>query len=426
MIGGEELAMSHETGESIAGRYRLDERIASGGMGEVWRATDTVLNRPVAVKTLRPDRAGDPQFQSRFRNEARAMAALHHPGVVDVYDFGQEPGADAYLVMARVDGEPLDLRIAVEGRLSTTVTMTIVAQVARALQAVHDAGIVHRDVKPGNLIIQPDGTVVLVDFGIARSADSADVTGAREVVGTAGYIAPEQVSKQHVGPAADVYALGAVAYHCLAGHPPFLGDNPITVAMQHVRDVPPPLPGDVGVRARELVATALAKSPTDRFRSAGAMAAAAEAAAGTSDTTLSLPVAEPLRTGYSVPPAVPPARARHPYLLAVLAAVLMLLAAGAAIATTDPFGWFPGPVPPSASVSTTPVTRSPTPSTPGTTRPTTTSKSPAPSPSRTSASPGPTGSPTPSRSPSPSSSPSPRPSSPSPASPTASRASELS
>ena len=111
--------MSHETGESIAGRYRLDERIASGGMGEVWRATDTVLNRPVAVKTLRPDRAGEPQFQSRFRNEARAMAALRHPGVVSVYDFGQEPGADAYLVMAQVDGEPLDTWIAVRGRLST-------------------------------------------------------------------------------------------------------------------------------------------------------------------------------------------------------------------------------------------------------------------------------------------------------------------
>jgi eukaryotic-like serine/threonine-protein kinase len=266
-------------GEMIGGRYRLDDRIAAGGMGEVWRATDTVLARDVAVKTLHAGQAGDPGFQERFRHEARAMAALHHPGIADVYDYGQTgDGADAYIVMARVVGRPLNELIAARGRLGPAETMSIVAQAGRALDAAHQAGIVHRDVKPGNLIIRPDGTVVLVDFGVARSTESAALTGAREVVGTALYIAPEQVSKETTGPPADVYALGAVAYHCLAGRPPFLGENPIAVAMQHVSDQPPELPADVPGPVRALVARAMAKDPAARYPSAAAMAEAADSA----------------------------------------------------------------------------------------------------------------------------------------------------
>ncbi|GIF03488.1 serine/threonine-protein kinase [Actinoplanes siamensis] len=265
-------------GELLGGRYRLDDRIAAGGMGEVWAATDTVLSRPVAVKTLLGGRGTDPGFLRRFRHEARAMAALRHPGVVAVYDFGDtEDGA--YLVMARVDGQPLNRVLADRGQLSVAETMSVVAQAGRALQAAHDAGIVHRDVKPGNLIIEPDGTVVLVDFGVARSANSVTLTGAREVVGTALYIAPEQVSKRTTGPAADIYALGGVAYHCLTGRPPFLGDNPLAVALQHVTDEPPPLSRDVPRPVRDLIGIALAKEPAERFPSAAAMAAAAEAAA---------------------------------------------------------------------------------------------------------------------------------------------------
>lgn len=225
--------MSHHSGDLLDRRYRLDDRIASGGMGDVWHGTDIVLNRAVAVKTLRDDRAADPQFRSRFRQEARAMAALHHPGIADVYDFGKEPG-DPYLVMALVGGQPLDERIAKAGRLPVRETMTTVAQVGRALQAAHDAGIVHRDVKPGNIIVQPDGTAVLVDFGIARSGGSPALTGVREVIGTAHYLAPERMSHHTAGPAADVYALGAVAYHCLAGRPPFLGEGSLAVAVQHL------------------------------------------------------------------------------------------------------------------------------------------------------------------------------------------------
>jgi hypothetical protein len=282
-------------GQLLGDRYRLDDRIAAGGMGEVWQATDTVLGRDVAVKTLHADRAGDPGFQSRFRNEARTMAVLHHPGVADVYDYGQTAdGADAYIVMARVRGEPLNQLIAARGRLSPIETLSIVAQAARALNAAHEAGIVHRDVKPSNLIVQPDGTVVLVDFGVARTAESesAALTGAKEVVGTALYIAPEQVSKGTVGPPADVYALGAVAYHCLTGHPPFLGDSPVEVAIHHLHDDPPALPADIGEPVRILVATAMAKDPAQRFSSADAMADAADAArqilAGPSDSTTAL------------------------------------------------------------------------------------------------------------------------------------------
>jgi len=208
------------------------------------------------------------------------MAVLHHPNVADVFDYGKS-GADAYIVMARVAGEPLSRRIAERGRLTAAETMSVVAQAAHALEAAHQAGIVHRDVKPGNLIMQPDGAVVLVDFGVARSAESPSLTGAREVVGTALYIAPEQVSKQITGPAADIYALGAVAYHCLAGRPPFLGDNPITVALHHLEDDPPELPPDVPGPVRALVATAMAKDAAARFPSAAALADAAEATAAT-------------------------------------------------------------------------------------------------------------------------------------------------
>ncbi|GLW34839.1 serine/threonine-protein kinase, partial [Actinoplanes regularis] len=265
-------------GESLNGRYRLDDRIAAGGMGEVWRATDTVLGRPVAVKMLLVERAGEPGFRQRFEHEARSMAALRHPGVAAVHDYGTL-GSGAYLVMARIDGQPLDRRIAEHGRLSPGETMALVAQVAGALHAVHRAGIVHRDVTPGNLIIEPDGHVVLVDFGVARSALSVTLTGARNVIGTASYMAPEQVAKQIVGPAADLYALGAVAYHCLTGRPPFEGDA-ISVALRHVSAKPEPLPTSLPFPVRALVARALAKDPAHRHPSAAAMAAAAASAIG--------------------------------------------------------------------------------------------------------------------------------------------------
>ncbi|WP_203896287.1 serine/threonine-protein kinase, partial [Actinoplanes xinjiangensis] len=292
------------TGELLGGRYRLDDRIAAGGMGEVWQATDTVLGRAVAVKTLLADRATDPGFQRRFRHEAQALAALRHPGVVPVYDFGNTAVEDAYLVMARVDGQPLNRVLAERGRLSPAETMSVVAQAAQALEAAHEAGIVHRDVKPGNLLIEPDGTVVLVDFGVARSAHSGTVTGAGEVVGTALYIAPEQVAQHVAGPPADVYALGALAYHCLAGHPPFQGKNPIAIALQHLEDEAPELPGDVPPVVRDIVRTALSKNPGDRFASAGVMAEAARAAVAESPAPGAAAFPIPAAIGFPDPDAI--------------------------------------------------------------------------------------------------------------------------
>jgi serine/threonine protein kinase len=273
-------------GHLLGNRYRLDERIATGGMGDVWRGTDVVLGRVVAVKVLRTAMLSDPEFAARFYGEARMMAAFRHPGVVEVYDYASADDTDdeqvAYLVMAYVEGEPLSTRVK-QGPMAVTETMSIVAQAADALHAAHEAGTVHRDVKPGNLIVKPTGAVVLVDFGVARSAAVTSVTQANAIVGTALYMAPEQVAKGNVSPATDIYALGAVAYHCLAGHPPFDGDNALQVALRHLEDEPEPLPAHVPPQVRELIARAMAKQPTDRFQSAAEFAEAAVAAAGPLD-----------------------------------------------------------------------------------------------------------------------------------------------
>jgi len=267
-------------GSLINDRYRLDEPTVTGGAGQVWRATDETLGRTVAVKILRP-RHLDDDSGPRFLAEARAMAALLHPGVAAVYDYGQtrpEGGPTvAYLVMAWVDGQSLDDRIAQAGRLGAAETASIVSQAGRALQAVHDAGVVHRDVKPANLVVDPDGQVVLVDFGLALAATVPGLTSPEEVVGTAPYRAPEQLARGVVSPATDVYALGAVAYHCLAGRPPYLDGNALRLAIRQPPADPPPLPDDVRPTLRDLVATAMAEDPAHRFPTAAAMAEAAEA-----------------------------------------------------------------------------------------------------------------------------------------------------
>src|SRR5690349_13137817 len=251
-------------------------------MGEVWRATDVVLGRTVAVKVLLPALLTDAAFLARFKAEARILAAFRHPNVVDVYDFGEsdlDGRPAAYLVMAYVDGEPLSHRIATDGRLPVVDTLSVVAQAADALAAAHTGGVVHRDVKPGNLLVQSDGTVVLVDFGVARSADITAITAANAVPGTVLYMAPEQVSGKPVSPATDIYALGAVAYQCLSGVPPFNGEAPMEIALRHLNDEVPPLPDDLPEPVRELVMRSLAKEPMQRYPSAAAVAAAARAAA---------------------------------------------------------------------------------------------------------------------------------------------------
>ncbi|MDY7087135.1 MAG: protein kinase, partial [Actinomycetota bacterium] len=258
----------------LSDRYRLTQRLAAGGMGEVWRGEDVMLHRPVAIKVMLPALRTDREFVTRFRTEARMMAALRHPGIVQVYDYGETPDGD-YLVMEFVEGIPLSRRIEQAGRLSPAETMTVVAQVADALQVAHEAGIVHRDVKPANLLVRPGGAIVLVDFGVARSATANGLTGTNVVLGSANYMAPEQAEGKPIGPPTDVYALGAVAYCCLTGRPPYVGDNPLQVLTQLVYGELPALPPDVPPPVAALVLRALAKEPAQRFASAAEFASAA-------------------------------------------------------------------------------------------------------------------------------------------------------
>jgi serine/threonine protein kinase len=308
-------------GSLLDNRYRLDDRVATGGMGDVWRGTDVVLGRTVAVKVLRTAMLEDPEFAARFYGEARMMAAFRHPGVVEVYDYASDGDYDgpeqvAYLVMAFVEVDPLSSRVK-EGPIGVAETMAIVAQAADALHAAHENGIVHRDVKPGNLIVKPTGAVILVDFGVARSTAMTSVTGLNAIVGTALYMAPEQVAKGNLTPATDIYALGAVAYHCIAGRPPFDGDNALQVALRHLEDDPDPLPDHVPYEVRDLIARAMAKQPADRFQSAAEFAEAAFAVAGPIDwkrltgTSLTAPIS-PARVGSGAHSAIRQASGAYP------------------------------------------------------------------------------------------------------------------
>lgn len=267
-------------GVLLGNRYRLDERIAGGGMGDVWRGTDEVLGRTVAVKVLLPALLDEPGFAERFRGEARTMATINHPGVVDVYDYGNDDQV-AFLVMEYVEGDALSRTLHRVKRLTPARTMALMAQAADALQAAHANGIVHRDVKPGNLLVRPNGTLVLTDFGIARSELVGQLTAAGSVLGTASYISPEQAAGATATSASDVYALGVVAYQCLSGHRPFEGDNPLEIAMKHVREVPRPLPMDIPPAVRAIVERSMAKDPAARWPSASALAAVARQAAAT-------------------------------------------------------------------------------------------------------------------------------------------------
>ncbi|AEH07750.1 serine/threonine protein kinase [Candidatus Protofrankia datiscae] len=260
----------------LDGRYLLEGRIATGGMGEVWRGLDRTLGRPVAVKLLRPEYASDELFLVRFRGEARHAARVSHPGVASVYDYGEVvtdgDRPTAYLVMELVEGEPLSALLHREKRLSPEKTLDVLGQAADALQAAHTLGVVHRDVKPGNLLLRTDGAIKVTDFGIARAVDAAPLTATGIMMGTAYYVSPEQASGRTVTPASDVYSLGVVAYECLAGRRPFDDRNPIVVVMAHQQDDPPPLPPDVPEPVRNLVQAAMAKDPAQRPSSAGSFA----------------------------------------------------------------------------------------------------------------------------------------------------------
>ena len=265
----------------LGGRYRLSGRIAVGGMGEVWRGTDELLDRPVAVKLLSAAHAADEAFRARFRAEARYAASLSHPNIAQVFDYGETsddeeapadlPSGGAYLVMELVVGEPLSAIIARQVRLPAADTLRIISQAADALSAAHEAGIVHRDIKPGNLLVTTDGMTKITDFGIARAmwaAQASHLTQTGMVMGTASYVSPEQATGGTITSASDIYSLGVVAYECLTGTPPFTAETPVAIAVAHMHRPVPPLPDDVPPAVAELVISMLGKQPEERPQSA--------------------------------------------------------------------------------------------------------------------------------------------------------------
>ncbi|UOY00538.1 serine/threonine-protein kinase [Blastococcus sp. PRF04-17] len=292
--------MALSIGSLLADRYEITAPIATGGMGEVWQARDRVLDRVVAAKVLKSEYTGDPSFLARFRNEARHTAALSHQNIASVYDYGEttdDTGTQqlAFLVMEYVEGQPLVTILHDEGALPVDWTLHVLSQSADGLSAAHKAGVVHRDIKPGNLIVRPDGVVKLTDFGIAQARDAAPLTRTGMVVGTAQYLSPEQAQGMEVTAASDVYSLGVVAFECLSGARPFDGASQVAIALAHINRPPPPLPAHVPPAVRLLVERALAKDPGDRFPDGGAFAEAIRRVAS-GGTLAPAPVAGPVTT----------------------------------------------------------------------------------------------------------------------------------
>jgi serine/threonine-protein kinase len=270
--------MRPTAGQVFGSRYELVSRIAIGGMGEVWKANDLVIGRTVAIKILKEEYLGDPGFRERFRAEARHAALVNHEGIANVFDYGEEDG-NAFLVMELVPGEALSTILEREKILPASRVLHIVAQTSAALHAAHQAGLVHRDIKPGNLLITPDGAVKITDFGIARLADQVPLTATGQVMGTVQYLAPEQASGKPASPATDVYSLGIVAYEALAGKRPFRGESQVAIAMAQIKEAPPELPTSIPEPVRRLVMSCMAKKPEGRPASAHDLAQAALALA---------------------------------------------------------------------------------------------------------------------------------------------------
>ncbi len=262
-------------GTLFAGRYELVRSLGGGGMSEVYLARDRLLSREVAVKVIRPELAAEERSLARFRREARAAASLSHPGIVAIHDVGVHQDAP-FIVMERVEGRTLGQVLHDEGRLSPDRVAEIGSAVARALAAAHAAGIVHRDVKPGNIMLTESGQVKVLDFGIAHAARWTPLTEGPVIHGTAEYMSPEQIRGQGIDPRTDVYALGAVLYELLSGHPPFHGETPLAIAYRHLEDTPPPVEShrpDVPPGLAAVLARSLAKARGHRYRSADEMAA---------------------------------------------------------------------------------------------------------------------------------------------------------
>ncbi|GAB3158114.1 hypothetical protein GCM10027059_02250 [Myceligenerans halotolerans] len=258
-------------GVLVGGRYRLVRRLAIGGMGEVWVAFDEKLTREVAIKVLREEYTGNEDFLRRLRTEARNSSTLLHPNIAQMYDYGEEEGA-GYLVMELVLGEPLADLLEREPVLPPQRLLPLLAQTARGLHAAHAAGVVHRDVKPGNILLEHSGTVKITDFGVSVAQNQVPMTATGMVMGTAQYLSPEQAVGQSATGASDIYALGVVAYEASAGRRPFTGKSPVDIAIAHVNAPVPPLPSSVHPGMSQLILQMLEKDPAHRFASAETLA----------------------------------------------------------------------------------------------------------------------------------------------------------
>jgi serine/threonine-protein kinase len=266
--------MAEKRERVLAGRYRIDTAVGEGGMAKVFRGQDVVLGRTVAVKVLAPEYARDRRFVERFRREAQSAAALSHPNVVSVFDTGSD-GPVHYIVMEFLEGRTLREVLAQDGRLHPSRAAEIAEAMCRALATAHHHGLVHRDVKPGNVMLTPSGEVKVMDFGIARVTTGEALTQTATVLGTASYFSPEQAKGEGVDPRSDVYSAGCVLYEMLTGRPPFTGDSPVSIAYKHVREdapVPSSLNPDVSPALDAVVMKALAKNPVNRYQTAIEMA----------------------------------------------------------------------------------------------------------------------------------------------------------
>ncbi|MEO6413213.1 MAG: serine/threonine-protein kinase [Pedococcus sp.] len=252
-----------EEGVTLGERYVLGARIASGGMADVWAGADQVLQRAVAVKVMRPDTGLEELFALRFRDEAVHSAALLHTNIATLFDYGEDDGL-AFLVMELVKGEPLSLLLKRRAPLDPAEVRSLVGQAALALGVAHEARVIHRDVKPANILVRPDGLVKLTDFGIARALDAAGHTRAGEMLGTPDYLSPEQALGEAATGASDLYALGVVAHEMLSGRRPFDRGTPIATALSHVTEPLPRLPDGVPEDLASLVRDCLQKNPADR------------------------------------------------------------------------------------------------------------------------------------------------------------------
>ena len=313
----------------LAERYRIDSQVGIGGMGTVFSALDQRLNRQVAVKVLKEELSADPRFVERFRREARSAAALSHPNLANVFDYGEDSGR-YFIVMELVKGRDLARVMREEGPLELDRARSIAEQIANALGHAHAAGLIHRDVKPQNVIVPDDGSVKVTDFGIARATGESTLTATGTIMGTAQYLSPEQASGETPGPFSDVYSLGIVFYEMVTGAVPFTGDSPISVALRHVREaVPPPSSIDPAIphEIDEIVARATAKQPEDRFPDGNAFAAAL-AGRPQGPTTQVLAAGEPAPAWpFTHPPRWDPSRLGRTVIVVFATLFLVALAA---------------------------------------------------------------------------------------------------